>query len=383
MKIYFVVNARIPTKKAYGIHVAKMSEAFLETGNELVLVTPRTKASSESVRTFYGLRKEVNVKTLFTFDAYDKGRVGFLLSSLIFSASCLVYFWTRNSLSKNEIVYTTDMDSFSFTFLPFSGLPVFSEMHDWRGNTSYTRSFFRKVSGIIATNTETARRLQHAFHVPDSKICIEANGVDLEAFSKNISKEEARNELGIITNAKIALYLGRFYEWKGLSILLKVAPLTPEISWYAVGGTREELQAATGAKELPQNILVPGECTLEEVPLWLAAADVLLIIGTKSNEQSYKHTSPMKVYEYMAAERPVVASATPALESIISKEEVFWCTPDDAASLLNSVQEAFSSSHKSSMLIRAKQSAEEHSWMKRAQRITAFMEKQMQKKTNI
>jgi glycosyltransferase involved in cell wall biosynthesis len=383
MKIYFVVNARIPTKKAYGIHVAKMSEAFLEVGNELILVIPHTKASAESVRAFYGLRCDVPVRILPSLDWYGKGRLGFIVSSVLFSVSCIFYFRTLNTEAKKGILYTTDMDSFSFSFLPYTGLPVFSEMHDWRGNTSYTRSFFRKVMGVVATNTETARRLQNSFNLPDSKICIEANGVDLQAFSHSHSKEESRTKLEINLDAKIALYLGRFYEWKGLSILLDAARMAPKISWYAVGGSREELLAATGAKDLPPNLLVPGECTLEKVPLWLAAADVLLIIGTKSNEQSYKHTSPMKVYEYMAAERPVVASATPALESIITKDEVFWCKPDDVASLRSSVQEAFKSYPESSMLIRAKQSAEEHSWTKRAQRITAFMEKQMQKKTNI
>ncbi|MDP2648516.1 MAG: hypothetical protein Q8P19_01310, partial [bacterium] len=86
MKLYYVVNARLPNKKAYGIQIAKMCEAFIEAGVDLELVIPRTHAArSAKMRDFYHLRVDVPTTTLPTLDWYDKGRIGYLLSSVIFA----------------------------------------------------------------------------------------------------------------------------------------------------------------------------------------------------------------------------------------------------------------------------------------------------------
>jgi glycosyltransferase involved in cell wall biosynthesis len=234
-----------------------------------------------------------------------------------------------------------------------------------------TNSFFSRAY-TIATQGEIAAALQKTFAIPQEKLLIEPNGVDLEAFGRATSKQEARQALGLPQDAKIVLYAGRFYGWKSLSILAQAARLLPSIRWQTVGGNEEEYISATGVSDIPPNLHFAGLRSVDTVPVWIAAADVALVLGTKENENSYRFTAPMKVFEYMAVRRPVIASATPALKSFVPQDDVMWYEPDDASSLENAVSRVLEEySHE--RLERAFIDSQKHTWDARAERIYVWI----------
>lgn len=369
MRIIYIINARLPNKKAYGIQIAKMCEAFVEAGIDLELVIPRTHASSiASMKDAYQLRVAIPTTILPGLDWYSAGRVMFFLSSCVFITTSGLYLLGKRLRGERAIVYTVDMDTFSFTLLPLAGLPVVAEMHDKKPTNIFTRLFFKHAKLIIMTNTEIAQTLRERFGFAHDKYIIEPNGVDIQSFASVPSREAARQQLGISPDRKIALYVGRFYEWKGLEILADAAGHAPSIDWYVVGDTTEVFKKVTKRDDLTSNLHIAGECTPGDVPLWLAAADTLLILGTKKNEQSYRHTAPMKVYEYMAARRPVVASNTPALTSIIPQHDAVWYKPDVAESLAQAAERAIANPDPEA-LDRAFDAARKYSWKERVERI--------------
>ena len=372
MRLYYVVSASLPHKKAYGIQIAKMCEAFIEAGVDLTLVVPRTRAARiSSMREFYGLRVDVPTVTLPAIDGFARGRSSFVLSSLVFMCTNLIYLWWKSLTGKRGVVYTVDMDTFSFSLLPLSGMPVVTEMHEPKPANTLTRFFFRRAR-VIATNPEIQHALTKTFHIPPSRIIVEPNGVDLELFSRTLSREDARKCLALPAAARIVLYVGRFFDWKGLGILVEAATAAPEIAWYVVGGAPEEFRAVTGKITLPPNLYIAGESSHNDVSVWLAAADCLLVLGTKRNEQSFRNTAPMKVFEYMAARRPVVASGTPALKSFIPSDDVLWYEPDDVASLTAAVRRGISAEGAVN-LENAYRAAELHTWLKRAEHIRRYI----------
>ncbi len=370
MKMYYVVNARLPNKKAYSIQIAKMCEAFVEAGVDLTLVIPRTRASRVSLKQFHDLRVEVPTHILPGVDWYAGGRIPFFLSSLVFMLMSAIFLVAKRVRGERAVVYTIDMDSFSYARLPLWGLPVFAEMHTGKSNTFENRSFFRKAAGVIATNVHNDPRA-NGMELPNLNLIIEPNGVDLSLYREVKGKEEARDLLHVPHDKKVALYLGRLLDWKGLEVLTDLAREMPDIALYVVGGNIVEWEKTVGTV-VPENLIIAGESESSEVPLWLAAADALLMLGTKHSEESFRHTTPMKVYEYMAARRPVVAAATPALKSFIAEGDVYWYTPDDAHALAEGVRRALESTDEA-MLERARAIAEQHSWAKRAERILAFI----------
>jgi glycosyltransferase involved in cell wall biosynthesis len=365
MKIYYVANARMPTEKAHGIQLAKMCEAFITLGHDVVLIVP-TRGERASLQAFYNLRSDVPLVRISTPDFYTWGKLGYIISSCIFMFGSALYLFSHRAGTGDSYIYTVDIDTFSFFFLPLIGRCA-AEMHTPKHSNIFTRFFFARAR-IIATNTLIYDALVKTFDIKRS--IVESNGVDIAQFDLGTVKGDARAKLSL-SNAPIALYVGRFYDWKGLDTLIEAAGSAPEITWIVVGGSHDELQKLT-TRSVPANLVCVGSKVPSEIPLWLAAADALIILGTKRNEDSYRFTSPMKVFEYAAARRPIVASATPALRSILGEAMALWYEPDDAAGLASAVRDSIQHppAHK---IDAAYQFAQEHSWMARGKRIIDFM----------
>ncbi|MDO8514606.1 MAG: glycosyltransferase, partial [bacterium] len=335
MKIYYVANARIPTEKAHGIQIAKMCEAFIEAGANLTLVVPRRATDSRSPRDYYGLRVDVPLVRLPVVDWYGRGRLGYVLSSLSFICSYLIFLARKKAAGERFLIYTVDLDTFSSSPLVFLHQPLFSEMHTAKRSGIAQRVLFKHIRGVIAINRIIVKELQQAFPHSGARYITEPNGVDLAAFPK-MTKQEARTRLGLPHDISIVLYAGRFFEWKGLEILPKAAAMTPAIRWQIVGG--DEVGFKELVKEpLPENFFFAGSRPYNEMPLWCAAADVLLVLGTKRDVQSYRYTSPMKLFEYLATGQPIIASGTPAIREIVSEAQVLFYEPDDAQDLARAV----------------------------------------------
>ncbi len=372
MKVYYVANFYMPFEKAYGIQIAKMCEALIEEGIDLILVVP-SRGPQTSLREFYGLR--VNIPTIWlpTLNLAKYERLGYFCMSLSFSLSYLVFLWYKRLIGERFVLYTIDADGYSSSALAFIPSPVFSEMHGGKSRTLATNLLFYRVRGIIAINKIIIEDLKSVFRRSSARYIAEPNGVDLAMFSPK-DKRHARAKLGLPPEEPTVLYAGRFYSWKGLEIIPRTAVFSPEIRWQIVGDTREKF--TTVVKEpIPANMYFAGGRPYGEIPMWIAAADAVLVLGTKRDEQSYRWTSPMKLFEYLAAGRPIVASSTPAIKEVISSREALLYEPDDAKDLADKARQAVAGGESmAGMVNRAVRAVQRRSWNERARRVIHFIE---------
>ncbi len=373
MNLYYIVNARMPTEKAHGIQVAKMCEAFEEAGITVTLIVPRRVTDQQSVQEYYRLRQAITVVRLPVIDWYTGGRLGYFISSISFTISYTFFLFWKKIQRKQFILYTVDTDSYSSSALSLIGRPLFSEMHGSKSPIWPQRILFKRVTGIIAINKIIVEELRSRFPYSRAQYIVEPNGVDLAQFRFLQDKKSARLKLGISQDVQMVLYAGRFFEWKGLEILPKAADLTPLLCWQTVGGSRGDFERVTGVSA-PTNLLFAGSRPHEEMATWFAAADVLLVLGTSRDTQSYRYTSPMKLFEYMAAGRPIIASKTPALQQIVNEHEVIFYQPDDAVDLARAAEYAVvPSSAQTSLITAVTERSLSSSWRARAERIIAFI----------
>jgi len=366
MKIYYVVNARMPTDKAHGIQIAKTCDMFATLGVETELVV--SSRGKGDVQSAYALAHGIVLHRIPVLDLQCLGPIGYRLTALQFICGSLFFLWMKTFTRERFVIYTVDMDAFSFAPLAWVPRPIIAEMHSIKKPHFLVSRFFKRA-GIIATNDLIGTVLAETFHIPPERLCVEPNGVDASVMHGRITKEEARDLLSL-PDEPFALYVGRMYQWKGLEILADVAT-DSQIPIVIVGGEREEFERVTGKSG--KGLLFYGVRPLEEIPLWLAAADVFIVLGTEKNEESFRYTAPMKVFEYLGAGRPIVASRTPALESIIPEDIPFWYEPDDAGSLVRAIREAHTSPEAESKVQAGRVLAEKHTWHRRTERILAFM----------
>ncbi|KKU57466.1 MAG: hypothetical protein UX81_C0035G0008, partial [Parcubacteria group bacterium GW2011_GWA2_47_12] len=82
MKIYYIANARMPTEKAHGIQIAKMSEALRAAGADVILVVPR-RGEDGSLKNVYNLAADipvVRVPVIPYAPSFIVGSASFMLS---------------------------------------------------------------------------------------------------------------------------------------------------------------------------------------------------------------------------------------------------------------------------------------------------------------
>ncbi|MDP3770464.1 MAG: glycosyltransferase family 4 protein [bacterium] len=365
----------MPTEKAHGIQLAKMCEAFVEHGIELELVVPDRKTSPQTIKDFYGLRVSIPVRKLPVIDWYGSSRIGFFIGSLSFAIGYFCYLLFKRIRGQHFIIYMTDIDQFSFFLIPFAGVPYVAEIHDAKAKRRAFVLLFRFASGIITINRIIKKELCATFGIEPQKVIVHPNGIDMSMFSHIPDQDSARNALQLPSDKTIIVYVGKFYEWKGLDVAIEAARVVDQnVDFYFVGGTQEELVHASGIREIPNNVHCVGHRTFTEIPIWLASADFCLVLGTKRNDYSYLHTSPMKFFEYMASNRPVIASRTPANTEIVSDAEVLMYEPDDVKDLAEKIHYALE--HRKEMVERAERAykkVNDFSWEKRAGSIIQFI----------
>lgn len=361
-KIYYIANVRFPSEKAHAIQIAKMCEAYLDLGIDIKLVIPRGRNRiNDKPRHYYGLSRDIpliRLPAISSIFGFNIRALSFCLTSFFFAI------FIRNK--KETVLYTIDLDQFSYFLLPFARMPVFAELHGSKKKSVFLNIFFKSVTGIIAVSKATMETLKKDYSV--KKIIVESNGVDPSFFGR---------EKSALSETPLVLYVGRIYDWKGLGAFVRAARYLEGITRFnLIGGTKDELAKCTGEDKLPANLSIVEPVPLSEVPLWLAKADVLVLTATKKSKYSYEETSPMKLYEYMASMRPIIAAEVPSVMFMTNKEEVFFYKPDDGESLAERVQ--FVLAHKKvamDKVRRAAKRAEDMTWEKRAQRILDFINK--------
>ena len=248
------------------------------------------------------------------------------------------------------------------------------EIHDRPQSKIWLFKFFiKKVSTIVVITKQLKEKLVRE-GIQDKKIFIAPDGVDLEKFDINVSKEEARKKFSLPLDKKIVLYTGHLYKWKGVDTLAETAKfLDKNIVLYFVGGTNESIATfkETYKKLIKKGkIVVAGRYLHKEIPVRLKAADVLVLPNTAKEDISRLYTSPLKMFEYMVSKRPIVSSEILSLKEVLNKENCIFVKPDDKKNLCAGIVVALENDNfVRDMVQKAYDDVFEYTWRKRAQRI--------------
>jgi glycosyltransferase involved in cell wall biosynthesis len=191
---------------------------------------------------------------------------------------------------------------------------------------------FRAASAIVVVSPHLQRKIM-ALGIPQERILVLPNAVDEDDFREPPDGRDVRAKLGLDRELVLG-FVGWFVEWHKLEMLLEVfaglAAEFPGARLMLVGsGTLEEpLKKLAQDLGIAERILWPGAVPHDEVRGYIAAMDICIV--PHSNE----YRSPIKLFEYMALARPVVAPATEPVAMVVADgRNGFLFTPGDAADL--------------------------------------------------
>lgn len=371
MKLFYVQNARIPTEKAHGIQIMKTCEALARLGHSVELTVPRRFNSiKEDPFDYYEIDKIFKIRKLPCLDLIPLDKYLGYLSLWIESLSFLFFVLLYLPFKKADLVYTRDKFLLPLSF--FSKNFIF-EAHTFPKNYFIYSPFLKKLKGMVVI-TQKLKDLFLEKGIPQNRILVAADGVDLEKFAVKETKEECRRKLNLPQDKKVVLYTGHLYKWKGAGMLLAAARQSPNHLFVFIGGTKDDTAKFKKQAENLNHVLIAGHRPYREIPYWLKSADVLVLPNSGQEDISQYWTSPLKMFEYMASRKPIIASDLPSIREILNETNALLVEPDNPEALGRGIEEVLKDSQLSERIsVKAFQDVQPYAWRQRTKRILDFI----------
>ncbi len=238
-----------------------------------------------------------------------------------------------------------------------------------------------KLLGIITHSPPSKASLSRLGVRPD-KITVIHNGFNPRVFHRSLTRAQARKELGWSETGKYACYAGRLARDKGIPSLLTLARSNPDVTFVFIGKNDRNgenwIEAWARQKNLA-NVRCLSWMHQEALAPYLFASDVLLIPPTATPLMKYRKTVlPMKLFQYLAVGRPILAPRLPDIQSVLNDRNAILVEADNPEAAHQALRRVFSEPEWAAALARqARADSQAYTWENRARRIISFLEERL------
>jgi glycosyltransferase involved in cell wall biosynthesis len=390
-ELALVANARIPSERAQSLQVVQAASALARAGVATTLVHARRRRTSalapgEDVFAHYGVPEGARPAVVAIpcpdwIDAFPRAfqfapariqELGFSRNAAAFVAGEL----------PRAVVLSREIEC-ALRLVRGGRRGVFLEVHRVPGGRTRRRWLAEaaaRCAGLVAISGGVRDDLA-VLGVAGDCVCVEHDGFEAARFRRLPSRAEARAALGLDPSRPVVAYTGGLLAWKGVDVLVDAARLVPGATFVIAGGMADDVaRLRARAKDL-DNVRIEGFQAPERVALYLAAADAGVVPNRSEPAISARHTSPLKVFEAMAAGLALVASDLPALRELLTHERDAWLVaPDDPRALADGLERLLGDAALRARLGRAlSERAREHTWDARAARLLAWFAERLRR----
>jgi glycosyltransferase involved in cell wall biosynthesis len=400
LRLIYLANARIPTEKAHGLQIVKMCEAFASQGLSVELLHPARHdpgpmGQVKDIWEYYGLQRNFSRKSFPCLDlqaALFYRRIGgtaaylaFWLQTLTYALALMPYLACQNA----DVYYTRDLALASLLSVVKRSqrLRIFYEAHTLppsglaQGLVAWVA---RRIGGVVVL-TRGLKEAYESLAIPAKAFVVAPDGVALNRFRLESGMEEARRLLDLPLERKIIGYVGRFHTMgmdKGLGLLVRAAGKLQkygvwDLALCFVGGP---LEMATQYRVLAEeadlgndSLILVDQVPMAQIPYYLQAFDICAMPFPWTEHFAY-FASPIKLFEYMASGRPIVATDLPAIREILRDgDNAILVPPGDVEALAQGIQRVLQDQDLAVRLARqAFLDVQQYTWSKRAEKIMAI-----------
>jgi glycosyltransferase involved in cell wall biosynthesis len=338
--LHIIYHHRTRSTDAQRIHIQEIVRAFQELGHqvEVVSLVP-LDAGQDNAQRDAGepLWKKLVRKIPFAYEltqlAYNLVGIPMLLSRVLRTKVDFLY--ERYSLFNFAGAFTAKLCRIPLVLEVNS--PFALEQARDRDIRSvrfaaWTESLICNAADHVIVVSTPLAKLMRAGGVSAEKIEVMPNGVSLEDFRGGTDSSGLRQKLGLKDQVVIG-FVGWFRKWHGLELLLEafvrshLAQENTKILLIGDGPAMPDLQQFVSTQGLADTVLFSGPLPHAAVPSYLDVIDIA--VQPAANE----YCCPMKILEYMALGKPIIAPAQENIQELLSEAEAQFFVPQDVASL--------------------------------------------------
>lgn len=372
------LGVRLPGTKGASLHVEAITRALAECGHDVLLVGVRGHAPLTGVNGLLlehpgrskGLRRELRKLRFTRRLARDAdGPVAAFAPDVVYERLSL--FGTAGSrlAERCGALHVVEVNAL-----------LAQEESQWRG-LRLARTACRLERAVLdhadlrlPVSAELADEVDRVSPGRPTKVL--ANGVDVATFGEQVLAQPARRLLGLPPAAPVVAFAGTLRPWHGLDVAIRALPALPGVLLAVAGDgpVRAELELLAAREGVSDRVRWLGQLPQRQVRQLLAAADVAIAPYPPLAGFAY---SPLKLYEYLAAGVPIVASDIGQISAVLGRGR--WgrlVPPGDPAALaaaLRAVIDDPAGSRATAQMAR-QMALREHSWQARAKQVTEMIE---------
>lgn len=349
----------------------KMCEAFALHGHKITLIVPKrfnpiTTALFDYYMVRESARPNISVHEISSPNLMMFGKIGFIIQTWIFAELASI----AMRKVRPDVIYSRDSSVLLNMILIHPHLI-------WEVHQSEKRIGARLLlikAGLVTISQGLADLYMD--RVPKSHMCVARDAVDIEEFDISLSKEECRRKVGLPIEARIALYAGHLYSWKGADVFAEASKDLQDNEYaVCVGGTeRDVIEFKRKYGDNPR-LMILGRKPHANIPLYLRSADVLILPNSALEKISSHYTSPLKLFEYMASSTPIVASDLPSLREVLDDSTTVFVKPDNPESLTLGIRKVLDTDVGQELAHNAYTKVKGMTWSARAKVIEDFITK--------
>ncbi len=343
MKILYLTLENVSLHKGSVVHIKEVITCLRKRGHKVGLIAASWNRLEEADRFW-------NLNRFFRFRKQP-----YLFSSV------LLFLYLLKVLSAYDLIYARDFHTAIIALIPrlifrkklvleVNGLA--HEEQRLKGNSRLNRTFaslFRKAEKIairtsactICVTPAIASYLNREFYCQKNKLKVVGNGVDTAKFHPIQDRPllaEWKRKLGIFEEELVIAFVGNIAPWQGVNIFIDSAihllMNNGKLKFLIVGDgfLKSDLMKRAIESGFEKGFIFTGMESYHDIPFFINIADICVAPFIFERNQK-TGVSPLKVFEYMACGKPVVASRIEGLEFIDSEDVGCLVEPGDKIDL--------------------------------------------------
>ena len=387
MRILYLADIRFPVERANGLQTFETCRALAARGHAVTLfVRQDTTRPARDPWLFYGAPRQDGLTISRLPRLPWPIRRGAYLSTAL----------TRAMSVSPDVVFTRDLMMADLLLgLPKSlRPPVVYESH------GYAPVMAAERPAALGTGTPPSWRKIQRLTARESRVWRGASGY---LTLTRVHQQELEDRFGVRANSAVVpdgvridgartfveapstepmtvTYAGHLYKWKGVDVLIDALADLPGVHARIVGGQPGEtdhvrLHALADARGVGERVTFTGWLPPASVAAELARAHVLVLPNTRTLT-SDRYTSPLKLFDYLAAGRPIIASDLHAIREVLRDQDNALLVEPDSPSALSAAVQRLASEPTLARRLAAKafDDAAYYGWATRAERIDVVLD---------
>lgn len=321
----YLSDAIIPSKGADSVQVMKTCDKLASSDLKVTLMSPKANGEND-VYSYYDVKDNFKIIRI-PFQPFERYQLS-VLSGI------------KAMRLNPDVIYGRFIPSCFFAAL--TGKEVVIESHSPANDSG-------KIIGTMFSTLVKSGRIRDLVVISESLANYYAEHYPIDRKNIHVIPDAASDPLPVeprINTSDFSVgYVGHLYEGKGMPIVAQLAKRLADIEFHIVGGSDSDINHWMTELNDRDNVYFHGFVPPAEVPSYQASFDVLIapygrtVYGSARVTDLSKWMSPLKLFEYMAVEKPILTSDLPVIREVMENEvNCLLCDPDDIEDWVTSLE---------------------------------------------